>query len=139
MAVLAAGLAQHLAQQAAQRGDGVVGVATGDAVVEVVVLAAAVLRQDPGQIAGIAVQRIGQQLARLPRLPVRQDEMDRQRGNRGAGQRVEQPRQHHRVAVAHLVHQHHHEQRDHRRGHAVAPMAGGEKRHAGQRDQRQLP
>jgi len=125
------GLQQHVRQRGGQRCVGVVRVAPGQAIGEVVALATVVLTHDLAQVVAVAAESVGDHLIEASTLPVRQDEEHRGSGDQAAEQGIEQPRPDQPVAIADLVEAEQHHQRDRRRGQGVARAAGGEEHHAG--------
>ncbi|MCY1438475.1 hypothetical protein D9M71_546770 [compost metagenome] len=119
-------LQEHVRQRGGQRRVGVVRVAPGQAVGEVVALAAGVLLHDLAQVAAVAGDAVAEQRVQAAALPVREDQEHRQAGDQRAEQGIEQARQDQPVAVAHLVEAEQHQQGDRRRGQGVARAAGGE-------------
>ncbi|KAG1274858.1 hypothetical protein G6F64_015026 [Rhizopus arrhizus] len=79
-----AGLTQHVRQRGGQRRVGVVHVAAGDAVGQVVAHAAAVLAQHRVQVTCGGVQHARQHQVQLAALPVGQDQERRRRCDRTA-------------------------------------------------------
>ncbi|MCW0450337.1 hypothetical protein NB706_003171 [Xanthomonas sacchari] len=138
VAAVAAGLAQHVRQRHRQRGVGVVHVAAGDAVGQVVAHAAAVLLQHLRQVARAAGQHRRQHLVEATALPVRQDQERGGGGDRAADQGVEQarPDQHEAVADQVEAEQRHH--RDRRGGKHVAVGAGDEEHQRAEQGEQQL-
>ncbi|MNC53581.1 hypothetical protein D3C75_1030040 [compost metagenome] len=67
-------LHEHVRQRGGQRRIGVVGVAAGQAVGEVVALAVGILLHDLAQVDAVAAQGRGQQFVQAPALPVGQEQ-----------------------------------------------------------------
>ncbi len=107
------------------------GVAPGQAVGQVVVLATVVLAHDLAQVVAVAAEGVGDHLVQTPALPVRQDQEHRGGGDQAAEQGIEQARPDQPVAIADLVEAEQHHQRDCGRGQGVARAAGGEEHHSG--------
>ncbi|MCY1440706.1 hypothetical protein D9M71_569910 [compost metagenome] len=131
-------LHEHVGQGGGQRRVGVVGIAPGQAVGQVVALAAGVLLHDLAQIPAVAREGIGHHLVESAALPVGEDEDHREAGDQGAEQGVHQARQEQAVAVADLVEAEQHQQGDSGRGQGVAGGAGGEEHHPGNHGESRL-
>ncbi|MNE29774.1 hypothetical protein D3C80_1232650 [compost metagenome] len=131
LAAKVAGLQQHAGQGGGQRGVGVVRVAAGQAVGEVVALAAGVLLDDLPQVAAVAAQGTGHHSVQAPALPVGEDQEHRQAGDQAAEQGIDQAWPDQPVAVADLVEAEQHHQGDRRGGQGVAARAGDEEGHPG--------
>ncbi|MNM74421.1 hypothetical protein D3C81_861820 [compost metagenome] len=124
-------LHQHVGQGGGQRRVGVVGVAPGQAVGQVIALAVGILLHDLAQVHAGAGQGIGQRLVQPSPLPVRQEQEHRQDGDQAAHQGIEQARQEQAVAIADLVEAEQHHQGDRGRGQGVAGGAVDEEHHPG--------
>ncbi|MNQ53727.1 hypothetical protein D3C85_677750 [compost metagenome] len=125
------GLHQHVAEGGGQCGFGVVRIAPGQAVGQVVAFAADVLLDDLPQVGAVAAEGVGQHAVEPAALPVRQDQEHREAGDQAADQGVDQAWQDQAVAVADLVEAEQHQQGDRRGGQGVAAAAGGEEGHPG--------
>ncbi|MNF61843.1 hypothetical protein D3C84_435090 [compost metagenome] len=131
-------LHEHVGQGGGQRRVGIVRIAPGEAVGQVVTLAAGVLLHDLAQIPAVAREGIGHHLVESAALPVGEDEDHREAGDQGAEQGVHQARQEQAVAVADLVEAEQHQQGDSGRGQGVAGGAGGEEHHPGNHGESRL-
>ncbi|MNT37444.1 hypothetical protein D3C72_1735830 [compost metagenome] len=105
------------------------GIAPGQAVGQVVALAAGVLLHDLAQVAAVAGEGVGHHLVESAALPVGEDENHREAGDQRAEQGVHQARQEQAIAVADLVEAEQHQQGDGGGGQGVAGGAGGEEHH----------
>ena len=126
-----AGLQQHVRQRGRERRIGIVRVAPGQSIGQVVTLAALVLVHDLAQVVGAAAQGIGDHLVEATALPVRQDQEDCGGGDQAAQQGIDQAWPDQSVAIADLVETEQHQQRDGRRRQGVAAAAHGEEHDAG--------
>ena len=124
-------LHEHVRQCRRQRRVSVMGVASGQAVGEVIALAGGVLLHDLAQVDAVAGQGVGQHFVQAPTLPVREEEEHRQTCDQAAQQGIEQPWQEQPVAIADLIEAEQHHDRDRRRRQGVAGGAIGEEHHAG--------
>ena len=111
---LAFGFLAHRGVGIGQRGFGVVRLAPGLPVDQMVLLAFPVLLQDRLQVAGLGAQGLCRQPGPVPRLPVRQDQPGAQAGDHAADRRVEQACRNHALRHAHLV-----KAQQHQRGHGA--------------------
>ena len=132
--------AEHVGDRAGQGGIGIVGIAPGHAIGQIVARARAVLAGDLSQVAGLAAQGAGGERVDAARLPVRQHQQRRQTGDDAADGGVDQSRHQQHAAVADLVEAHQDQQRHGGGGQEIATRAGGEEHHAGgDRQQRLQP
>ncbi|MNV45175.1 hypothetical protein D3C71_1369620 [compost metagenome] len=118
------GLAQHVRQGDGQCDVGVVHVAAGDAVGQVVTHAAAVLAEHGVQVGGAGGDHLCHHAMQATALPVGQDQQRGDGGDGAADQRVQQarPDQHEAVAQQVEAHQRHHRDRGSREQVAVGAV-----------------